>query len=199
MKTQIRLQRSRRLGAIVAVFLAFSFLLLSGGTASAAAKCSVGNAKNPDGTPDLTGYLQCQFPAVSPSSVSPGGDVTVSAGGFKPGSTVTISLECPGHDPIILGTTTADGIGDVLSKATIPSDTQFGVCNIVLTGVDPNDQPLTVVLAETVTAPGTAATTTSLPVTGSDVGQYIGLGVALIALGGAAVWGTKRERAKRVA
>jgi len=197
MRTEFRHHPGRRVGSLVAVaFLAFSFLLFSGSAASAAAKCSIGSAKNADGTADLTGYLQCQFPAVAPNPAAPGSDVTIKAGGFKPASTVTISLECPGSSAIVLGTTVADDAGNVLTTNTIPADAPTGACSVTLTGVDPNDEPLTVVLAVTVSA---SATVSDLPVTGSDVGQYLGLGVALIALGGAAVWGTRRERSKRVA
>lgn len=182
-------------GAVVAALLACSLMLVfTGGTASAAAKCKVGSDKNADGSPDLTGYLQCQFPAVSPNPVPPGGTVEIKAGGFKPGSEVTVTLVCPGRDPVVLGTTTADDKGLVTTPETIPADTPEGECKIELTGVDPNGDPLTVVLSVTISATGG-----TLPRTGSDLGQYVGLGVALIALGGAAVWGSRRERGKNAA
>ena len=195
MGTQIRQHPSRRVAGVVAAgLLMCTFMFLFSGSASAATKCAVGKAKNPDGSLDLTGYLECQFPAVNPNPVAPGGQVTINGGGFDPGSTVTITLECPGVDPVVLDTVAADGSGNIKVPETIPSNTPLGDCKVVLTGVDPKGAPLTVVLSVTI-----ANTTGSLPRTGSDIGQYVGLGVALIALGGAAVWGSRRDRNKQAA
>ncbi len=186
-------QHSRRIaGAVAAGLLLCSLLVVfSGSAAEAAVKCPVGHDTKPDGSLDLTGYLQCQFPTVTPNPVAPGGQVEIKAGGFKAGSQVTVTLVCPGRDPVVLGTTTANDHGLVDVTEIIPADTPLGDCKIELSGVDANGNPLTVVLAITIAASGG-----TLPRTGSDIGQYLGLGVALIALGGAAVWGSRRERAK---
>jgi len=193
--TQIRQHPSRRVAGVVAAgLLMCTFMFLFSGTASAAATCKVGNTKNADGSIDLTGYLACQFPAVTPNPAAPGSAVTINAGGFAPGSDVTITLACPGVDPVVLGVVPADSLGNVKVSETIPANTPLGACTITESGVDPNEQPLSVVEAVTI-----SSTSGDLPRTGSDIGQYVGLGVALIALGGAAVWGSRRDRTKQAA
>ena len=142
MRTERRQQGGWRLAGLAAVAVVlFSLGFAMSGTAGAAAKCPIGNFKNPDGSIDTTGYLQCQAPGVTPNPVAPGGQVTVGAGGFKPGSEVTMTLVCPGRDPVVLGTTTADDRGLVKVDVTIPSDTPNGDCTIEVSGVDANGDP----------------------------------------------------------
>ncbi len=161
--------------------------------ASAAANCDISRFKNPDGSLDTTGYLECFAPSVTPTTVAPGGTVQFKGGGYKSNSTVQIQLVCGTADPVVLGTTTANGEGNVDVTVTIPANTSPGSCQIEGVGVDPNGNPLTVVLGITVTT----ASTGTLPRTGSDTGEYLGLAIALIALGSAAVWGARRERLRR--
>jgi LPXTG-motif cell wall-anchored protein len=196
----VRAQRRQQSGWRLAGLVSFAVVLFSlgfalSGTAGAAAKCPIGDFKNADGSIDTTGYLQCQAPGVNPNPVAPGGQVTVSAGGFKPGTQVTMTLVCPGRDPVVIGTTTADDRGLVKVDVSIPGDAPNGDCTIEVSGVDANGDPLTVSMPLKISSSATG----TLPRTGSDVGQYVGLGLALVALGGAAVGGARRERLKRVA
>jgi len=195
-RTQRRRQGGWRLAGLTAVAVVLCSLgFAMSGTAGAAAKCPINDFKNPDGSIDVTGYLQCQAPGVNPNPVAPGGQVTVSAGGFKAGSDVTLTLVCPGRDPVVIGTTKADDRGLVNVDVSIPNDTPNGDCTIEVSGVDANGDPLTISLPLTVSSTATG----TLPRTGSDVGQYVGLGLALVALGGAAVYGARRDRQKRAA
>lgn len=183
-----------RLATVLAVLItAFGTFLVAAVPASAAATCDISRFKNPDGSLDSTGYLQCFSPSVSPTTVPPGGSVTFKGGGFKGDSKVQIQLVCGSANPVVVGTTTANSEGNVTVTVVIPANTPPGSCQIEAVGVDPNGNPLTVVLGITVTS----TTSGTLPRTGSNTGEYLGLAIALIALGSAAVWGARRERLRR--
>ena len=64
-------------------------------------------------------------------AVSPGGTVTVSAGGFLPGETVTIQLRAGGD---VLGTATAGADGTVEAEIRIPDGTAAGRTTVDLVG-----------------------------------------------------------------
>ena len=172
--------------------------LLWPSSAGAAAVCDPTTFKNADGSFDTAGYLQCSAPTVSDTSVAPGGSITFKGGGFAPNSVVTITLH---STPVELGTTNADAQGNFSVQVVIPSDTEPGAHTLEAAGVDPNGNPLTVSQAITVASnaevAGQTQTSGALPFTGSDVGRYVGLGLGLVAIGGAAVWGTRRAAASR--
>jgi alpha-L-fucosidase len=170
--------------------------------AAGAATCSPTDFKNPDGSIDIAGYLQCSAPSVSDSVVAPGGTITFKGGGFAPNSVVTITLH---SDPILLGTTTADSRGNFTFEAAIPADLPPGEHALEAAGVDPSgnpltvSQPITVVTAEVLGEVQTAGTSGTLPYTGADIARYAGLGLGLAVVGGAAVWGARRAKANQAA
>jgi putative cell wall-binding protein len=59
-------------------------------------------------------------------SAFPGGAVSVSAGGYYPGATVTIALHSPSARALQLGTLTADGAGNILGTVYLPVTTVPG-------------------------------------------------------------------------
>jgi LPXTG-motif cell wall-anchored protein len=146
---------------------------------------------------------------VNPSTVGPGGSVTVTDHGWQPDSKVDLTLH---STPVALGSTQADGDGNVKTTVVIPSDTAPGNHTIVLTGVDPNGDPQThtvavVVESSTVTTEGTATTSTggtgasgtstssssgTLPRTGSPVLPLLVVSLSLIGAGIAL--GVRRRR-----
>jgi hypothetical protein len=192
--------RIRSTSAVFVAVLAVAGLaltLLWPSAAGAAATCDPTSFRNPDGSFDTAGYLQCAAPSVSADTVPPGGTVVFKGGGFAPNSTVTVTLH---SDPIVLGTTTANDQGNFTFEAVIPDGLDPGEHRLEASGVDPAGNPLvvvqtiTVVPAEALAAEATQSSGT-LPYTGSDVLRYAGLGLGLVVVGGAAVWGTRRTRA----
>ena len=171
------------------LILTATLFALSSANASAAS-CDISRFIDSNGKIDTASYLQCQLPAVSPNTVGPGGQVQFTAGGFASDSSITIELH---STPVQLATTTADSVGNFSVTVVIPADTAPGAHELWAVGVDPAGNPLVDVLPITVAGDSTNSSGT-LPVTGLNVGQYIGLGLALIAIGGAAVWGSRRER-----
>lgn len=135
-----------------------------------------------------TGY---QLDNLSSSTVVPGGAVTVYVNGFKPDSTVTITLE---SDPVLLATVTAAANGVVETTVTIPSDTPPGTHTLVVRGVDRDDVAKVVSFPITV---GDGGGSGGLPSTGGNIG--LGLGVAAIAVGiGAMLLSSTRRGAATV-
>jgi hypothetical protein len=185
-----RLDKRWIIGAASAVVIMMATLLAVTSANAGAASCDASRFIGPDGKFDTASYLQCQVPSVSPNEVGPGGTIQFTGGGFASGSPITIELH---STPVTLATTTADDVGNFSVAVSIPSDTEPGSHELWAVGVDPDGNALTVVLPITVVA-ATSANSGTLPVTGLDVGRYAGIGLALIALGGAAVWGARRER-----
>lgn len=155
----------------------------------AGASCDIGNFANPDGSVDITSYLQCSAPALSDSTVAPGGTVTFTGGGFRPGSVITITFF---SDPIVLGTTTADSVGNFSVTVVIPDGVPLGDHHLEASGVDASGQPFTVSLDVTV------GSTSPLARTGSDVSAVLGIGFVVIVLGAAALLGARRVRTSKV-
>ena len=145
-------------------------------------------------------------PSVSASTVQPGRSVTFSAGGFGPGSTVTVT-----DNGVVVGTATADANGVFVLAVTIGS---VGTHTLTASGTDANGAPLSVtatvegVLSGSpdgllISGPGGSATTggstsgttlTALPRTGSDlVVPGAVSGVALVLMGGTGVVVARRR------
>jgi hypothetical protein len=181
--------------------VALGCALLAAPVAGAAADCNISRFQNPDGSVDLTGYVQCTSPSLSAPAVAPSGTVTFTGGGFKADSTITITIF---STPQVLGTTVTDSAGNFSVGLVIPAGLELGAHRLEASGVDPEGNPLVVSQAITVTTDaevlGISVTASgSLPYTGSDVGRIAGVGLAAIAVGGAAVWGARRARASRAA
>jgi hypothetical protein len=90
-------------------------------------------------------------PTVSDTAPAPGGSMTVSGSGFKPGTQLTVQLF---SDPVLLGTVDADGNGDYSIVVTIPVSTPPGSHEIVVTGLGADGQMLRSSVAIQVSASG---------------------------------------------
>jgi hypothetical protein len=143
---------------------------------------------------------------------APGDTVTLTADGFTPGATVTVTLD-PG--PAALGSGAADADGAFTLDATIPDDAEAGDHTITASGESP-DGLLSLTARVTVTAegceapsapaPGSAAPSGGesngggggLPVTGSGLTMLLlQVALALTAIGGASMALSKRRRHAR--
>lgn len=124
---------------------------------------------------------------VSSSSVAPGGSLTVSGDGFRPGSSVAIDLF---SDPVRLATVTADATGGINTAVTIPTTTSAGQHTIEASGVTPAGEAL--VLSATITVGGDLVRTGS-----SSTAPLTAAGAGLVLLGAAALVVTRRRRASR--
>jgi len=114
---------------------------------------------------------------VSTSHPSVGGEVNVVASGFKPNSTVQVSIHSV---PILLTTTTADANGNIDVTVKVPSDFTPGSAHqIVASGVSPSGAPVNDTVNITLAGGGS-----SLPFTGADVLALGVGGVALLGVGG---------------
>jgi hypothetical protein len=133
--------------------------------------------------PATTGPL-----TVSPSSVNPGGTITVNGGGFAPGATVQITIA---STPTLLTTTTAGGSGSFSTTATIPMSIEPGGHTVSATGASPTSGTMTLSAALTVNGPSQPA----LAFTGSNAAALGGVGVAVIAVGALFVGVTRRRSA----
>jgi len=124
---------------------------------------------------------------VDPTQMNAGGHVMIDSSGWKPVTSVTITLH---STPVVLSTETADGNGGVQAQVTIPSSAEAGAHTIVLTGTAANGDPREVSTAFTVTS-GSG----SLPRTGAAISALVIVGLVLLA-GGIAL-STARKRATR--
>jgi LPXTG-motif cell wall-anchored protein len=126
---------------------------------------------------------------VNPTTVEVGGTIEVQGTGCPRDATVQIFV-----GDVLVATTTAsdDGTGsfDVSNIVLPPSITPGNYTIHALCG----ELDLTAVLSVTAVATTTPPSTV-LPVTGSDSGVYVKAGLALVAVGGLLVLGTRRRRA----
>jgi len=170
---------------------------------------------------DLNLYLACSAGptlTVTPGTSSPGGNITVEVSGWLPGSVVAITITCNGS-PIALGNITIGANSQGTGNFTVPVDCPLGPQ--VVTGTGPNmlnvttsrEGPIVLVSSTTTSAIGGGAGSGgsgnnsgggsgsggagSLPNTGSNTGRMVTLGSALIVIGGAALYGSLRNRSTR--
>lgn len=113
-------------------------------------------------------------PVGAPNTVAPGESVTISLGGFRPNSQVTVTIE---STPVTLGTFRADSGGNVNATVTIPSSLSVGDHTLKVTGVSPTGASRVVSQDVAVTATGTS------PLTGTRAIPLVALGAVLIVLG----------------
>jgi hypothetical protein len=126
---------------------------------------------------------------VSTSQPAPGGQVHITASGFKPNSTAKIYIH---SNPILLATTTADANGIVDITVTVPTTLAAGTSHeIQAQGVDPAGNPLT----DTINI--TLAGGSALPFTGVDALGAGAAGAGLIGFGAFLVFAARRKRAAR--
>jgi hypothetical protein len=94
---------------------------------------------------------------VTPSTVAPGGNITVQSSGWQANSSVTVTLH---SDPVTLGALTADGSGNVSGSFSVPAGTATGAHTVVLDGKDAQAATKQVTLNVTVASSTTGGTTT---------------------------------------
>ncbi|MCU0268931.1 MAG: LPXTG cell wall anchor domain-containing protein [Acidimicrobiales bacterium] len=123
--------------------------------------------------------------ALNPTSITPGGTVTASCFGCPRGSTAELSIA-----GTVLGSATAasDGFGSF--SITFRAPAVAGNYDVVVScGSTVLSNVLTVVAGQQ------AVTTTggALPVTGSDSGNLVRIGMVLVAVGGLVLLATRRR------
>lgn len=122
-------------------------------------------------------------------TVQPGQQIEIIGTGFPAGCEVDIVI-----NGTVIGTVTTSADGSFSFPYTIPSDF-LGTLTIVITAGDFSQTITLQVVAPTVTTTAPPP----LPVTGSDSDGMIGIGLALVALGGLLVLGTRKRRAEAAA
>jgi alpha-L-fucosidase len=131
---------------------------------------------------------------VSDTTLRPGDQVTVSGKHWKPGSTVTITLQPEG---INLGSATVGTNGKFSAVVTIPATVQPGAHRIVCSGINRKGNPavagtdvqILAAIVSTGGAGGSAFTGTIL-----NVPVWMALIAALLVLGAAFVFVSRRRR-----
>ena len=127
---------------------------------------------------------------LSPTTVTPGETVTITATGFNAGAVVTFT-----SDSVEIGTAVADDHGVATFPWVVPADYALGSHTIHADGdgcTDPaNVAELTVVSAVDQTQ--TTTDTGTLPRTGNDYSNLLRIGVLLIAAGALVVLATRKR------
>lgn len=165
-------------------------------------------APPPSSTTTVTGPPGTTIPApptppaptlvASPTSVFPGDTIAVTASGFKPGSSVVITLE---SDPVNLGSYVADSAGRIATNIVVPADFPAGAHTLKLTGTDIAGSILVLSTGITVGSRIQVTTTAApssgtLPQTGSSFTEpALLVGGALVLGGAVAVVAARRRRA----
>ena len=119
---------------------------------------------------------------VSPQQAAAGESVTLSGGGFPPGSPLQAELF---SDPVLLGTMSADSAGNYRRTVVIPLGTTPGFHTIRVSVVGGTLQAETTIFVTAPVTPLVVAQTTgaSLSRTGAEVVAPARVAVALVALG----------------
>lgn len=145
---------------------------------------------------------------VSDNTPTPGQPTQVQSRGHQPNSNATIHAE---STPILLGTFVADSAGVVNATVVLPASLPVGPHSIVVRGVTPsglpleNRFPITITAANAAAAQGAAGGSAGggtgvsvggvqLPRTGGEIVAVTAVGVALVGLGGAALYAGRRRR-----
>jgi LPXTG-motif cell wall-anchored protein len=129
---------------------------------------------------------------VTPNAVPPGGTITVTISGTALNVTFTIVLD---STPVTLGTITTNAAGNASAAFTVPASTPPGAHTVVATdNADPSVSASTGLTVLAVAAPVTPTPSSTIPVTGAEVGGIIMLGAAAIGAGGFLVLAARRRR-----
>ncbi len=140
-------------------------------------------AAAPSALPKSSGALSTDKGSVS--TVSAGGTVTLTGGGYLPFSTVTLVMY---SDPVVLGTTEADADGNISATVTLPAGIS-GEHTLVASGVDPSGQPHNLTMAVTVAAGA------GLPNTGASIALPALGGLVALGAGGGLIFAARRRTA----
>jgi LPXTG-motif cell wall-anchored protein len=127
-------------------------------------------------------------PSCGASATAAGGTATVTLPGLAAGSNVVITVQ---SDPVVVydGPVSAD---PAVISFTVPSGLAAGTHSIIATGVDANGGELVF------TCPEFQVLGSTLPRTGSDPGMMVGIGGALLVLGGATYYAARRRKSALV-
>lgn len=139
--------------------------------------------------PLQTGDLQVDGGGGGEVVLAPGDPVTITGGGFAPGSDVVITIE---SEPVVLGETTADATGDFSTTVVLPAALPAGGHTIKATGDDARGGVL--VLSQEVTVAG-ASGEGGLPVTGVSGGDLLLVAGLLLLVGGGVLFAIRRRQA----
>ncbi|MCB1003281.1 MAG: LPXTG cell wall anchor domain-containing protein [Acidimicrobiales bacterium] len=144
-----------------------------------------------DGNFDIQAYLAASTGSddgCSPASASVGDTVTCTVHGYNAGDTVTATLTC-GPTVVFEGPST----GTTFTFSYVVPDVPAGDCGLEVCGTDTGGDPLCRVLGFEVVGNEVG----NLARTGSNnTGTLVGVGVALVVLGGAALFGARRRFSK---
>lgn len=131
---------------------------------------------------------------VDPSCSPVGGNISVEGSGVADSSTVTIQINGQ-----TIGTTTANNEGDFLTgQITLPTTFTSGEYQIhAIQGSLDLTAVLSIATGPCAVAATNVTQTTSstLPVTGTNSGEWVKIGLALVAVGGLLVLATRRRHA----
>ncbi|NEK84208.1 fibronectin type III domain-containing protein [Blastococcus saxobsidens] len=139
-------------------------------------------AAAPATLPKSSGALSTTKGAVK--TLAPGASVTLTGGGYLPGSTVTLLMY---STPTVLGTTVADASGNISATVTLPAGS--GNHTLVAGGVDPSGAPHNLTMAVTLKAGAGLANT------GADIALPLAGGAAALLLGGGLLVASRRRSA----
>lgn len=134
--------------------------------------------------PVTTGTLELSDGTTS--ALDAGGDLSISGGGFKPGITVTVTIE---SDPVTLGTAQTDSSGSFTFTGNIPANFANGSHTLKATGQDSNG---TRVLSQAVSVSG--GSNGNLPITGGNSLVTGILAASLCGVGALLVGVSRRSR-----
>lgn len=135
--------------------------------------------------PDVPGFI------ITPSTTTAGSRVSFDGQGCPPSSTVTFTLNGQ-----VIGQGQAAGDGTFTIPGTVPSTLADGQYTVVATcGSVTMSNILTIVSGSSSVIPGTPGTSGTLPQTGSNSLVIARVALALLAVGGLIVLGTRRRRA----
>lgn len=142
---------------------------------------------------DLDAYIAASTGSedgCSPASASVGDTVTCTVHGYAAGSTVTATLSC-GPTVVFEGPST----GTTFTFSYVVPDVASGDCGLEVCGTDTGGAALCRVLGFEVVGNEVALARTG----SNNTGTLVGVGVALVALGGAALFGARRRFTKTAA
>jgi len=171
-------------------------LAVFGPMAPAGAQSDIDDFLDEEGNFDLEAYNcevlgQCEVRSVDAgrscgaSATAAGGTATVTLPEFAPGSNVVITVQ---SDPVVVFDGPVSGSPAVISF-TVPNGLAPGTHAIVATGTDANGDPIQA------DCPEFQVLGSTLPRTGSDPGLMVGIGSALLVLGGATYYAARRRKA----
>jgi LPXTG-motif cell wall-anchored protein len=195
----VDIDRSRKgLRVAVATVLAMAGLGLAlfGAMPSASAgDIDINDFLDEDGNFDLEAY-NCEVlgacgvlagdagPSCGAVATVAGSEATVTLPGYAPGSNIVITVQ---SDPVVVydGPVSAD---PAVISFTVPSGLSAGTHTITATGTNADGDELVTTCSEFQVLGST------LPRTGSDPGMMVGIGGALLVLGGATYYAARRRK-----